>query len=82
MWPRICRRRDHTMTKQSIEKDDLYHLCAHIAELLKEYDSIRYLDQEGKAHILLIVDETDINPGGANDRLVQLNPEFVRVIEE
>ena len=70
------------MTKQPIEKDDLYHLSAHIAELLKDYGAVRYLDQKGQAHILLIVDETDINPSGANDRLVRLNPEFVRVIKE
>ena len=70
------------MTKQPIEKDDLYHLSAHIAESLKDYSAIRYLDQEGKPHILLVVDETDMDPTGDNDRLVRLNPEFVVVVRE
>ena len=71
------------MTKQPIEPNDLYHLSAHITELLKDYGAIRYLDSEGVPHILLVVDETDVgNAGGSNDRLVRLNPEFVRVIEE
>ena len=66
------------MTKQPIEKDDLYHLSAHIIEQLEDYGAIRYLDEEGKSHILLVVDEI----GGNNDRLVRLDFEFVFVLPD
>jgi len=71
------------MAKEPIEKNDLYHLTAHIAEALKDYGAIRYLDSNGEAHVLLVVDEVSLNPGGDNsDRLVRLNPEFVTVEKE
>lgn len=68
------------MVKEAIEKGDLYHLTAIIAESLKDYGAIRYLDSDDVPHVLLVVDETEFNAGGATtDRLVRLNPEFVTV---
>jgi len=67
---------------EPIEEGDLYHLSAFVAEALKDYGAIRYLDAENNAHVLLVVDETEFEAGGFhNDRLVRINLEFVDVVK-
>ena len=71
------------MGKEPIEKGDLYHLTAFLAEALKEYGAIRYLDSNEDAHVLMVIDEIEFDAGGpTTDRLVRITPEFVRVEKE
>ena len=68
------------MTKEPIEKNDLYHLSAIVADALKDYGAIRYLDSDEVPYVLLVVDETELNAGGpTTDRLVRLSLDFVKI---
>jgi len=70
-------------TTEPIEEGDLYHLSAFVAEALKDYGAIRYLDENDIPHVLLVVDETEFDSGGFhNDRLVRINLEFVDVVKK
>jgi len=68
---------------KKIEPNDLYELSSYVADLLKDYGAIRYLDSDEIPHILLVVDEQSIgNMAFHTDRLVRLNFEFVTVEKE
>jgi hypothetical protein len=70
------------MGKEKIEHNDLYHLTAFLADALKDYGAIRYLDEEGVAHVLMTVDELEFDSGAdITDRLVQITPKFVKIQE-